>query len=274
MTRIAITGAAGRMGRALIEATIADEQATLAAIVERPGHELTGIDAGELVGQGNLGVALLDDLEVALAGAEVDVVIDFTSPDATLRHVDACRRAGVRMVIGTTGFTADQRGQIEQVANELPIVMAANYSVGVTLSLKLIELAARVLGDDVDIEIIEAHHRHKVDAPSGTALRMGEAVAKVLDRDLETHAVYGREGQTGARDRKTIGFATVRAGDIVGEHTVMFGGVGERLEVTHKASSRMTFATGAVRSANWTMEREQGLFDMEDVLGLRELGGA
>jgi 4-hydroxy-tetrahydrodipicolinate reductase len=271
MTRIGITGASGRMGRALIEATLDDADADLAAAVERAGHALTGSDAGELIGRGAQGVVLVDDLDVALT-AGIDVLVDFTAPEATLRHVDACRTAGVRMVIGTTGFTAEQRGRIRAAAQESAIVLAANYSVGVTLSLKLIELAARVLGDEVDVEIIEAHHRHKVDAPSGTALRMGEAVAKVLGRDLEHCAVYGREGQTGARERKTIGFATVRAGDIVGEHTVMFAGLGERLEISHKASSRMTFAQGAVRAAKWVLAQERGLYDMEDVLGLRDLG--
>jgi len=272
MTRIAITGAAGRMGRALIEATLAAPGCQLVAAVERAGHDLTGVDVGELVGQGPKGVPLVDDLEVALARGDVDVVIDFTTPEATLAHVAACNAAGVRMVIGTTGFTAEQRAQLEAAAQQRAMVVAANYSVGVTLSLKLIELAARVLGDNVDVEIIEAHHRHKVDAPSGTALRMGEAVAKVLGRDLAQCAVYGREGQTGARDRTTIGFATVRAGDIVGEHTVMFADVGERLEITHKASSRMTFAQGAVRAAQWVMARDNGLYDMEDVLDLRHLG--
>lgn len=273
MTRIAITGAAGRMGRALIEATLDAEGCELTAVVERAGHELVGTDAGELAGRSHLGIPLLDDVEVALASAPVDVLIDFTTPEATLNHLRACDAADVAMVIGTTGFSTEQRAQISSAAERRPIVFAANYSVGVTLSLKLLELAARVLGDRVDIEIIEAHHRHKVDAPSGTALRMGEAIANVLGRDLETHAIYGREGHTGARDRKTIGFSTIRAGDIVGEHTVMFADLGERLEISHKSSSRMTFATGAVRAAQWLQGRGVGLYDMEDVLDLRNIAG-
>jgi len=268
MTRIAITGAAGRMGRNLIEAVLADPQATLAGAVERSGHALLGTDAGALVGREALGVPLMDDLGAVLARG-VDVVIDFTTPMATLQHIDICRRAGVRMVIGTTGLSSDQRLVLEQAARDVAMVAAPNFSVGVTLSLKLIELAAKVLGDEVDVEIIEAHHRHKVDAPSGTALAMGEAAARALGRNLKECAVYGREGYTGERDRKTIGFATVRAGDVVGDHTVLFAGIGERLEITHKASSRMTFANGAVRAANWAMERKSGLFDMQDVLGLK-----
>lgn len=268
MTRIAITGAAGRMGRHLIEAVLADPQAELAGAIERAGHALLGTDAGALVGRQNLGVPLMDDLNAVLARG-VDVVIDFTTPIATLQHIDICRRAGVRMVIGTTGLGPDQRLVLEQAACDVAIVAAPNFSVGVTLSLKLIELAAKVLGDEVDIEIIETHHRHKVDAPSGTALAMGEAAARALGRNLKECAVYGREGYTGERDRKTIGFATVRAGDVVGDHTVMFAGIGERLEITHKASSRMTFASGAVRAANWVMNQQAGLYDMQDVLGLK-----
>lgn len=270
MTRIAITGAAGRMGRILIEAVLQDPQASLAGAVERPGHALLGTDAGALVGRQMLGMPLKDDLGTVL-DAGVDVVIDFTSPMATLEHIAVCRHNSTPIVIGTTGLSPDQRLVLDQAARRIGIVAAPNFSVGVTLSLKLVELAARVLGQSADIEILEAHHRHKMDAPSGTALALGEAAARVLGRDLASCAVYGREGQTGERDRKTIGFATIRGGDIVGEHTAMFAGLGERLEITHKASSRMTFAGGAVRAAHWLMRQRPGLYDMQDVLGLKGL---
>jgi 4-hydroxy-tetrahydrodipicolinate reductase len=208
------------------------------------------------------------DADLAAKTDDFDVLIDFTRPGPTLANLEICRRAGRRMVIGTTGFSDEQKAQIAAAAQDVAIVFAPNMSVGVNLCLKLLDTAARVLGDDVDIEIVEAHHRHKVDAPSGTALRMGEVVADALGRDLKTCAVYGREGHTGERDSKTIGFETIRAGDIVGDHTVMFAGVGERIEITHKASSRMTFARGAVRAAGWLVEQESGLFDMQDVLGV------
>ena len=269
MTRIAVAGAAGRMGKALIEAVGQAEGCELTAAIERPGSSLVGADAGELAGLGRLGVAVSGDLEAVVDA--FDVLIDFTLPEATAGHVEACRAAGRKMVIGTTGMDEAQRGQIAAAAEETAIVFAPNMSVGVNLSLKLLEMAARVLGDDVDVEIVEAHHRHKVDAPSGTALRMGEVVADTLGRDLSECAVYGRQGRTGERDRKTIGFETIRAGDIVGEHTVMFAGIGERLEVTHKASSRLTFAKGAVRAAAWLDPHGRGLFDMQDVLGLKEV---
>ena len=200
---------------------------------------------------------------------DFDVLIDFTHPSVTLQNLALCRKARKAMVIGTTGFTAEQKLTLLEASKEIPIVFAANFSVGVNLCLKLLDTAARVLGDEVDIEIIEAHHRHKVDAPSGTALRMGEVVAQALGRDLEEVAVYGREGQTGARDRQTIGFATVRAGDVVGDHTVLFASEGERVEITHKASSRMTFAKGAVRAALWLKDKQPALYDMQDVLELR-----
>jgi 4-hydroxy-tetrahydrodipicolinate reductase len=270
MTRIAITGAAGRMGRTLIEAVLQDPQATLAGAVERAGHALLGTDAGALVGRQALGIPLRDDLGAVLDGG-VDVVIDFTTPTATLEHIAVCCHNRARMVIGTTGLAAEQRLVLDQAARDIAIAAAPNFSVGVTLSLSLVELAARVLGDAVDVEVIEAHHRHKVDAPSGTALALGQAAARALGRDLDSCAVYGREGHTGERDRNTIGFATVRGGDIVGDHTVLFAGTGERLEITHKASSRMTFAAGAVRAAHWLMNREPGLYDMQDVLGLKGL---
>jgi len=266
MTRIAIVGAGGRMGRTLIEAVHNAEGATLSAATERAGSSLVGADAGELAGVGRLQVAIADSLESA---GDFDVLIDFTAPAATMAHLDYCVAQGKRIVIGTTGLSEEERRRIRAAGEQIGVVFAPNMSVGVNLCLKLLDLAARVLGDEVDIEVIEAHHRHKVDAPSGTALRMGEVVAEALGRDLNACAVYGREGQTGERDRKTIGFETIRAGDIVGEHTVMFAGLGERVEITHKASSRMTFAKGAVRAAEWVMGREKGLFDMQDVLGLR-----
>lgn len=268
MTRIAITGAAGRMGRTLIEAVLNDPNATLAGAVERPGHALLGTDIGALVGHRPLGIPLKSSLGSVL-GDGVDVVIDFTTPMATLEHIGICRHIGTRIVIGTTGLTQAQRLVLEQAGRDIAVAAAPNFSVGVNLSLKLVELAARVLGDAVDVEVIEAHHRHKVDAPSGTALAFGEVVARELGRDLAECAVYGREGHTGERSRQTIGFSTIRAGDIVGDHTVLFAGEGERLEVTHKASSRMNFATGAVRAAHWLMAQQSGLYDMQDVLGLK-----
>ncbi|MNF99362.1 4-hydroxy-tetrahydrodipicolinate reductase [compost metagenome] len=197
------------------------------------------------------------------------MLIDFTLPEVMLKNLAFCRKAGKAMVIGTTGLDAAQKQLLAEAGKDIPIVFAANFSVGVNLSLKLLDMAARVLGDDADIEIIEAHHRHKIDAPSGTALRMGEVIAEALDRDLQKVAVYGREGHTGVRERETIGFATVRGGDVVGDHTVLFACEGERLEITHKASSRMTFAKGAVRAALWLDGREPGLYDMQDVLDLR-----
>lgn len=267
MIRVAVSGAAGRMGRNLIEACGQHPGLSLAVALERPGSPAVGADAGEMAGIGKIGVRVADNLE-AVAG-DFDVLIDFTRPEVTLDNLKVCRVTGRRMVIGTTGFTAGQRQQITEAAAGIAMVMAPNMSVGVNLCFKLLDMATRVLGDEVDVEIIEAHHRHKVDAPSGTALRMGEVVAQALGRDLKECAVYGREGVTGERDRATIGFATVRGGDIVGDHTVLFAGPGERVEITHKASSRMTFANGAVRAAAWLMQREHGLFDMQDVLGLR-----
>lgn len=267
MTRIAITGAAGRMGKTLIEAVAAADGAVLAAAIERPDSSLVGADAGELAGIGRKGVIVVGDLAAVLG--DFDVLIDFTAPASTLANARLCAQAGKGMVIGTTGFTEAQKQELRALVAGTGVCMAANFSVGVNLCLKLLDTAARVLGDEVDIEIYEAHHRHKVDAPSGTALRMGEVVAEALGRDLRKVAVYGREGHTGARERDTIGFATVRAGDIVGDHTVMFAADGERVEITHKASSRMAFARGAVRAAQWLPGRPAGFYDMQDVLGLR-----
>ena len=268
MRRIAVMGAAGRMGKTLIEAVQQTQGAAgLTAAVHRPESSLVGADAGELAGIGRNGVMLSGELSRVLD--DFDVLIDFTHPSVTLQNLALCRKARKAMVIGTTGFTAEQKLTLLEASKEIPIVFAANFSVGVNLCLKLLDTAARVLGDEVDIEIIEAHHRHKVDAPSGTALRMGEVVAQALGRDLDEVAVYGREGQTGARDRQTIGFATVRAGDVVGDHTVLFASEGERVEITHKASSRMTFAKGAVRAALWLKDKQPALYDMQDVLELR-----
>lgn len=264
---IAINGAAGRMGRCLIQAVAETDGLQLAAAIDRPESTLMGVDAGELAGIGKLGVPLSSDLHAATRQA--DVIIDFTLPEATMALLPLCVENQCRPVIGTTGFDAAQKQQIQQSAEKVAVLLAPNMSVGVNLSLKLLDLAARVLGDSVDIEIIEAHHRHKVDAPSGTALRMGEVVADALGRNLKECAVYGREGRTGERDRQTIGFATVRAGDVVGDHTVLFAAEGERIEITHKASSRMTFAYGAMRASTWLMQQQPGLFDMQDVLNLK-----
>lgn len=255
------------MGRALIQACAESGQCALGAAFEYPGHGLIGADCGELAGLGRNGVLLEDSLEKLLD--DFDVLIDFTTPESTLNHLELCRARAKPIVIGTTGFSEAQKARIQEAATELAVVFAPNMSVGVNLCFKLLETAAKIMGGEVDIEVIEAHHRHKVDAPSGTALRMGEIVAAALGRDLNSCAVYGREGRTGERDRGTIGFETIRAGDIVGEHTVMFADIGERVEITHKASSRMTFAKGAVRAAQWLQGRAPGLFDMQDVLGLR-----
>jgi 4-hydroxy-tetrahydrodipicolinate reductase len=267
MIRIAVVGAAGRMGRTLIEAVKNHPSLTLGAATEREGSSLIGADAGELAGVGKLGVCVSADLTSVVD--DFDVAIDFTAPTATLQHLDVCEAYAKKMVIGTTGFDDAGKRRIQAVADKNGIMFAPNMSVGVNLCFKLLDVAARVMGEDSDIEIIEAHHRHKVDAPSGTALRMGEVIADALGRDLNEVAVYGREGVTGERDSKTIGFETIRAGDVVGEHTVWFAQDGERVEITHKASSRMTFANGAVRAAHWLMQREPGLYDMQDVLGLR-----
>jgi len=265
---IGVIGAAGRMGRTLIEAVSQSDGALiLAGATERPGSSLIGADAGELSGLGKLGVSIVDD--VAKIVRDIDVLVDFSSPAATIEHIKVCAANDTAIVIGTTGFTAEQDAVIKKSSAQIAICKASNFSTGVNLCFKLLDIAARVLGDDVDIEVIEAHHRHKVDAPSGTALSMGGVVANALGRDLAEVAVYGREGQTGARERDTIGFATVRAGDIVGDHTVMFAADGERVEITHKASSRMSFARGALRAARWVTEKPAGMYDMQDVLNLK-----
>jgi 4-hydroxy-tetrahydrodipicolinate reductase len=266
MIRIAVVGASGRMGLCLIRAAVLAEKTALVVAISRPGSDAIGKDAGELAGIRALDVKIVDDLATVID--QFDVLIDFTRPDASMAFIESCRQAGKKIVIGTTGYSEAQKVMIAEASKDVAIVLAPNMSVGVNLALKLLEMTAKVMGDYTDIEIIEAHHRHKVDAPSGTALRMGEVIADALGRDLKDCAIYGREGNTGERDRKTIGFSTIRAGDIVGEHTVMFADEGERVEITHKATSRMTFANGAVRAAIWLVDKPNGLYDMQDVLGL------
>ncbi|CNH29797.1 4-hydroxy-tetrahydrodipicolinate reductase [Yersinia pekkanenii] len=267
--RIAVVGAGGRMGRQLIQAITHTDGVVLGAAVERPGSTLVGSDAGELAGIGLLNIIVSDDLTKVIG--DFDVLIDFTRPEGTLEHLAICHKNGKAIIIGTTGFDDAGKAAISAAASDIGIVFAANFSVGVNVVLKLLEKAAKVMGDYTDIEIIEAHHRHKVDAPSGTALAMGEAIADSLGRSLKDCAVYSREGYTGERKPRTIGFSTIRAGDIVGEHTAMFADIGERVEITHKATSRMTFANGAVKSAIWLSKHDNGLFDMRDVLDLNEL---
>ncbi|SKA14908.1 dihydrodipicolinate reductase [Oceanospirillum multiglobuliferum] len=267
MIRIAVIGAAGRMGKTNIEAITQAEGVVLGAAIVEADSSLIGADAGELAGVGKLNVALVGSL--LAAKDDFDVLIDFTSPKTTLENLAFCAQHGKKIIIGTTGLNEAEKAELESYADRVAIMFAPNMSVGVNVCLKLLEMAASVLGDDYDVEIIEAHHRHKVDAPSGTALRMGEAVAGALGRNLKECAVYGREGQTGARTQKEIGFETIRAGDVVGDHTVLFATEGERIEITHKASSRMTFAKGAVRAALWLVDKDAGLFDMQDVLALK-----
>jgi 4-hydroxy-tetrahydrodipicolinate reductase len=266
---VAIAGAGGRMGRQLIQAVQQSELARLGAVLERDGSSLIGTDAGELAGLGNIGIKVQDSLEAIKD--QFDILIDFTRPEGTLAYMAFCQSHGKSMIIGTTGFTEQQKGVIQAAAKDIAIVFAANFSIGVNVMLKLLEKTARVMGDDCDTEIIEAHHRYKVDAPSGTALAMGEAIAGATGRKLQDCAVYAREGHTGERKPHTIGFATIRAGDIVGEHTAIFANIGERIEISHKASSRMTFANGAIRAAIWLSAKKNGLYDMTDVLDLDSL---
>lgn len=260
-------GAAGRMGKTLIEAICQAEGANLTAATVLPDSSLIGADAGEVAGVGKLGVALAGSLVDVVD--QFDVLIDFTSPETTMENLAFCAEHGKKIVIGTTGLSDEQKVRLAEYAQAVPVMFAPNMSVGVNVCFKVLDLIARTLGDDYDIEIIETHHRHKVDSPSGTALRLGEVVADALGRDLKECAVYGREGQVGARPRKEIGFETIRAGDVVGDHTVLFATEGERIELTHKASSRMTFAKGAVRAAIWLDGKSAGQFDMQDVLSLR-----
>ncbi len=269
MVRVAITGVTGRMGKSLVQAAYQNNRVDLVAAVARPGSPSLEVDSGVLAGMQENQVAITAQLQDCID--PVDVVIDFTLPDPSMLNLEICNQAGRAIVIGTTGFSPQQRLQIEKTAQHIPVVLAPNMSVGVNLSFKLLEVAAKVLGDTVDIEIIEAHHRHKLDAPSGTALRMGEVIADVLGRDLKTQATWSRHGHMDERKPDEIGFSVIRAGDIVGEHTVMFADEGERIELTHKASSRMTFASGAMRAALWIVDKPSGLYDMQDVLGLRDL---
>ena len=264
--RFAIAGSAGRMGRTLIEAVLGDPGATLVAALEHELSPVLGKDAGELVGA-PCGVRVEADVAAAMGKAEV--LIDFTRPEGSLRHLSACRASGTHMVIGTTGFDAVGKQAIADAARDIPIVFAPNMAVGVNAVFKLLDVAARILDQGYDVEVIEAHHRHKVDAPSGTALRMGEVVAAALGRNLADCAVYGREGHTGERPANQIGFATIRGGDVVGDHTVLFAGTGERIEIAHRSASRMSYALGSLRAARFLRGRTSGLYDMQDVLGLR-----
>ena len=263
--RVVIAGASGRMGQILVDAVCADANMTLVGALDHASSPALGQDAGAFAGR-TTGVVIQSDLATALAGAHV--LIDFTRPEGTLAHVQAASAAGVAVVIGTTGFSDEQKAQLQHASATTAMVMAPNMSVGVNVTLKLLEMAAKAMPTGYDIEIIEAHHRHKVDAPSGTALKMGEVVAHALGRDLKDCAVYGRDGVTGERDPSTIGFATIRGGDIVGDHTVLFAGTGERIEITHKSSSRATYAQGSLRAARFLADKSSGMYDMFDVLGL------
>lgn len=265
MLKVVIVGCGGRMGYALLEGVFADSELVLHAALDRADSPQIGRDAGEQFGKVS-GVKISHDIDAALHGA--DVLVDFTRPEPSLVYLHACEKHGVAMVIGTTGFSAEGKLMIQHASEKIGIVFAPNMSVGVTLLINLVQAAAKVLNEGYDIEVIEAHHRHKVDAPSGTALRLGEAAADALGRNLNECAIYGREGVTGERNPNTIGFATVRGGDVVGDHTVLFAGIGERVELTHKASSRATFALGALRAAKFLSTKSTGLFDMRDVLNL------
>lgn len=267
MINIAITGAGGRMGKTLIEAITNSDGIQLTAAIENPESALIGADVGELSGVGLNNIQVVGSLSDVINS--FDVLIDFSTPTSTASNAEVCLAHKKKMVVGTTGLTEEQSQLVNSASQGIAICMASNFATGVNLCFKLAEIAAGVLGDDADIEISEAHHKDKVDAPSGTALSLGKVVADALDRDLDQVAVYGREGQTGQRKRSTIGFSSVRAGDVVGDHTVLFAADGERVEITHKASSRMAFAKGAVRAAKWLMEKDSGMFDMQDVLGLK-----
>jgi 4-hydroxy-tetrahydrodipicolinate reductase len=265
--KVVIAGCSGRMGHALLESVFADAELVLHGALDRADNSHLGRDAGEQFGKLS-GVKVTSDVDAALKGA--DVLVDFTRPEASMQYLDACQKANVSMVIGTTGFSEEQKAAIAAASKNIAIVFAPNMSVGVTLLINLVEQAARVLSDGYDIEVVEMHHRHKVDAPSGTALRLGEAAAHGIGQDLKDCAIYAREGVTGEREAGKIGFATLRGGDVVGDHTVMFAGVGERVELTHKASSRATFAIGALRAAKFMAGKKNGQFDMQDVLGLKK----
>lgn len=266
MLRIAIAGAAGRMGRALTETVHQSDSCVLVAATDRAGGSIIGTDVGELAGIGSVGVEITETL--SSAAGQFDLLIDFTTPENTLNNLALCAELAVPVVVGTTGLNTEQVDRLKSYSEQIPICFAANYSTGVTVCLQLAQLAAKVLAEDSDIEITEAHHRHKVDAPSGTALALGNAIAETLGRDPEQSFVLSRQGITGAREEGTIGFSTIRGGDIVGDHRVMFAAEGERVEITHKASSRMAFARGATRAAGWLAKKPSGLYDMRDVLGL------
>ncbi|MFT0773376.1 4-hydroxy-tetrahydrodipicolinate reductase [Psychrobacter aquimaris] len=265
---VGVIGAGGRMGRMLIEAVQNNPQTTLKAAIERQGSSLVGADAGEVAAIGHLNVQIVDDLAAVIN--DIDVLIDFSLPDATEKNMQVCAEHNVAMVIGTTGFNEQQERVLAKASEKITIVYAGNYSTGVNLSLKLLGMAAKAFGNDADVEIIEAHHKHKIDAPSGTAYMMAEAVAEARGQNLKDVAIYGREGQTGERESGTIGIHAVRGGEIVGDHTVMFIADGEVVEITHRARARMTFAAGAVRAATWVVEQEVGQYNMQDVLGLSD----
>lgn len=267
MIKVGVVGAAGRMGKTLVSLLAEDSELSLGAAVEQPGSAAVGVDSGEAAGVGANGVTICDDLETIID--DIDVLIDFTIAAATITNIEICREKDTRMVIGTTGLDTAQEQKLIEAANDISIVYASNFSVGVNITFKLVETAARAFGDDVDVEIFEAHHRHKVDAPSGTALSLGKHVASALDRDLNQVGIFGREGETGERSRDTIAIHAIRGGEIVGEHTVMFAGAGERLEITHRAQSRANFAEGALRAARWVMDQSAGVYDMLDVLQLK-----
>lgn len=267
MVRIAVAGAMGRMGSRITALSREYEGIELTGVFERKGHKDIGKDIGGLLGLGNLGLTLQDGIDKVIDAA--DVIIDFTHVSSTLEHLRVASSEGKSMVIGTTGFSQEELKEVGGLTQKIPAVMAPNMSVGVNLLLKVLRDISIVLGDDYDIEIIEAHHRLKKDAPSGTAMKMAQVIASALNRDLDDVAVYTRKGMIGERTKREIGIQTIRAGDIVGEHTVLFGGMGERIEITHKASSRDTFARGALRAALWIHGKEPGLYDMQDVLGLK-----
>lgn len=267
MVKIGVMGAGGRMGKMLIQAVAQNPNTTLSAGIERAGSSLIGVDAGELVNLPTANVKLVDDLSQVIDN--IDVLIDFSLPESTAKNVQLCAEKGVNMVIGTTGLNDEQTSFLNKASEKIAIVYAGNYSTGVNLSLKLIEMASKAFGETADVEIIEAHHKHKIDAPSGTAYMMAEAVANARGQNLKDVAIYGREGQTGQRQQGTIGIHAIRGGEIVGDHTVMFITDGEVVEITHKARERMTFATGAVRASKWVHDKSHGLYDMQDVLNLK-----
>jgi 4-hydroxy-tetrahydrodipicolinate reductase len=266
--KVGVIGAGGRMGRMLIEAVQDNSKTILNAAIERQGSSLVGADAGEVAAIGRLEVQIVDDLKVVIN--DIDVLIDFSLPDATEQNMQICAANNVAMVIGTTGFNEQQEQVLAKASEKIAIVYAGNYSTGVNLSLKLLNMAAKAFGEDADVEVIEAHHKHKIDAPSGTAYMMAEAVAEARGQNLKDVAVYGREGQTGERKAGTIGIHAIRGGEIIGDHTVMFIADGEVVEITHRARARMTFAAGAVRAATWVIKQEVGQYNMQDVLGLND----